>query len=46
MSVTYNCNIFNVLLKVILEEITEKKQIHVEKLETTIKSLSAELLKV
>ncbi|KFR13458.1 Spindle assembly abnormal protein 6, partial [Opisthocomus hoazin] len=31
--------------KVILEEITEKKQIHVEKLETTIKSLSAELLK-
>ncbi|NXE79779.1 SAS6 protein, partial [Cochlearius cochlearius] len=31
--------------KVILEESTEKKQSHIEKLETTIKSLSAELLK-
>lgn len=31
--------------KVILEENTEKKQSHIEKLETTIKSLSAELLK-
>ncbi|KAM9283844.1 spindle assembly abnormal protein 6 homolog isoform 3-T3 [Morus bassanus] len=30
---------------VILEESTEKKQSHIEKLETTIKSLSAELLK-
>eukprot|EP00076_Gallus_gallus_P024050 XP_015146099.1 spindle assembly abnormal protein 6 homolog isoform X2 [Gallus gallus] len=31
--------------KVILEENTEKKQSHIEKLETTVKSLSAELLK-
>ncbi|NXG76363.1 SAS6 protein, partial [Baryphthengus martii] len=31
--------------KVILEESTEKKQSHIEKLEMTIKSLSAELLK-
>ncbi|XP_041573884.2 spindle assembly abnormal protein 6 homolog isoform X2 [Taeniopygia guttata] len=31
--------------KVILEESTEEKQRHIEKLETTIKSLSAELLK-
>ncbi|NXC49700.1 SAS6 protein, partial [Penelope pileata] len=31
--------------KVILEESTEKKRSHIEKLETTIKSLSAELLK-
>uniref|UniRef100_K7G361 SAS-6 centriolar assembly protein n=2 Tax=Pelodiscus sinensis TaxID=13735 RepID=K7G361_PELSI len=31
--------------KVILEENTEKKQVHVGKLEATIKSLSAELLK-
>ncbi|XP_019334596.1 spindle assembly abnormal protein 6 homolog isoform X4 [Alligator mississippiensis] len=31
--------------KVILEENTEKKQIHIGKLEATIKSLSAELLK-
>ncbi|XP_075012501.1 spindle assembly abnormal protein 6 homolog isoform X2 [Calonectris borealis] len=31
--------------KVVLEESTEKKQSHIEKLETTIKSLSAELLK-
>ncbi|NXM62560.1 SAS6 protein, partial [Illadopsis cleaveri] len=31
--------------KVILEESTEEKQRHMEKLETTIKSLSAELLK-
>ncbi|NXS52024.1 SAS6 protein, partial [Brachypteracias leptosomus] len=31
--------------KVILEESTEKKQSHIEKLEITIKSLSAELLK-
>ncbi|XP_064284190.1 spindle assembly abnormal protein 6 homolog isoform X2 [Passer domesticus] len=31
--------------KVILEETTEEKQRHIEKLETTIKSLSAELLK-
>ncbi|NWX20954.1 SAS6 protein, partial [Aegotheles bennettii] len=31
--------------KVILEESTEKKQSHIEKLETTIKSLSGELLK-
>ncbi|NXT17371.1 SAS6 protein, partial [Syrrhaptes paradoxus] len=31
--------------KAILEESTEKKQSHIEKLETTIKSLSAELLK-
>ncbi|KAM7106741.1 spindle assembly abnormal protein 6 homolog isoform 1-T2 [Ciconia maguari] len=31
--------------KAILEESTEKKQTHIEKLETTIKSLSAELLK-
>ncbi|KAJ7408772.1 Spindle assembly abnormal protein 6 like protein [Willisornis vidua] len=31
--------------KVILEENTEEKQRHIEKLETTIKSLSAELLK-
>ncbi|XP_031470543.1 spindle assembly abnormal protein 6 homolog isoform X1 [Phasianus colchicus] len=31
--------------KVILEENTEKKRSHIEKLETTIKSLSAELLK-
>lgn len=29
-----------------MEESTEKKQSHIEKLETTIKSLSAELLKV
>lgn len=39
-------SIFNILLKTILEESTEKKQSHIEKLETTIKSLSAELLKV
>uniref|UniRef100_A0A452IWZ2 Spindle assembly abnormal protein 6 homolog n=1 Tax=Gopherus agassizii TaxID=38772 RepID=A0A452IWZ2_9SAUR len=32
--------------KVILEENTEKKQVHIGKLEATIKSLSAELLKV
>ncbi|XP_027507229.1 spindle assembly abnormal protein 6 homolog [Corapipo altera] len=32
--------------KVILEESTEEKQRHIEKLETTIKSLSAELLKL
>ncbi|NWI41192.1 SAS6 protein, partial [Picathartes gymnocephalus] len=31
--------------KVILEESTEEKQRHIEKLETTVKSLSAELLK-
>ncbi|NXU49194.1 SAS6 protein, partial [Turnix velox] len=31
--------------KAILEESTDKKQSHIEKLETTIKSLSAELLK-
>lgn len=30
----------------ILEENTEKKQSHIEKLETTIRSLSSELLKV
>lgn len=45
LSHLYN-NVFNVVLKVILEESTEKKQSHIEKLEATIKSLSAELLKV
>lgn len=35
-----------ILFKVILEESAEEKQRHIEKLETTIKSLSAELLKV
>lgn len=43
----YHSLIFcNILFKVILEESTEEKQRHIEKLETTIKSLSAELLKV